>query len=157
MGKMYLRLKIKPDNQAHDLNDHIDKMYGYFKTKGSLPITQYFILAPINKAGEIYYDVIADVDTITEDSRSEASQFISHIICKITYHINNGYTYKITYRTITYENAEKLMDDLSFYPGAKAFPDPNTNPIGAVIWENLVNEHSPMGKIKYPEANNIVD
>jgi len=156
---MYLRLKITPNNQAHDLNDYIDKIFGYFKTKGILPIAQSFIMAPANKAGEMYYDVIADVDTITEDSRSEASQFINYIICKITYYINNGYTYKITYRTIANENAEKLMNDLSFCPGAKAFPDPNTNPVGAIMWDNLVVRGTPMGNIKYAdeEPNNIVD
>ena len=156
---MYFRLKIKPDNQAHDLNDYIDKIYGYFKTKGILPITECFILVPINKAGEIYYDVFCSVDTITEDSKLEASQFINYILCNITYYINNGYTYKITYKTIGLGNGGKLMEELSNNPQAKAFPDPNTTPTGAIIWDDLVVRGTPMGNIKFAddEANNIVD
>lgn len=51
------------------------------------------------------------------------------------------------------------MDELSMLPNAKAFPDPNTTPIGAIIWDNLVVRGTPMGNIKYAddEANNIVD
>lgn len=151
---MYFRLKITPDNQAHDLNDHIDKIYGcLIKTSGPAPKAQHFILAPIYKAGVNYYDAIVHVETLTEDARLAASLFIDYLLCNITYYINNGYTYKITYRTIADDSVDKLMDDLSMQPHAKAFPDPNTNPIGAIIWEHLVAQGSPMDK----QANNIVD
>jgi len=152
---MYFRLKITPDNQTHDLNDYIDKIYSYLiKTGGVAPKAQAFILVPIYKGGEIYYEAIVHVETLTEDARLEGSLFIDNLIYNITYFINNGYTYTVTYRTIADESADRNMENLSMQPRAKGFPDPNTNPMGAIMWEHLVLADSPMGKIKY--ANDIV-
>lgn len=139
---MWLRIKITPDNQTHDLSLYMDFIYSCIKTQGVF-CTKYFVLAPVNKNG-LYYDMIASFDGSTGDDHFHKSFIVHHINTSIVYTNNNRYTYKLSYSTLQSKTAddiinnERLVQKLSFVPGARAFPDPNSSIVGRVLFPHMV-------------------
>lgn len=140
---MWLRIKITPDNQTHDLSLYIDFIYNCIKTEGML-CTKYFVLAPVNK-NSLYYDMVASFDGSTGDDKFDKSFIVDDINAQIVYKNNNGYTYKVSYSTLQSETAddiinnERMVQKLSFVPSAKAFPDPNASILGRLLFPHMVD------------------
>lgn len=148
---MYLRFKITPDNQQHDLSEHIDTIYSCFKTTGLPPTTQQYVMAPVHKNGVSFYDAIVRIDDyLPNNRRGDIDSFISNMQRDLLYNVGNGRQYSIHYKTLPDDTQneinkiDKMEDELFQLPNAKMFPDPNTNVMAAITYPHRVSTDSPM-------------